>query len=447
MKTVSNPAQMEELSQKWDRFAGIRNMLSQDINIFNPKLSDALQKANKNGHLNGEVPQTIRQIVELFVPTITSEPQSQEPTIRKTPSKLSRKQRKIWNKKNNNITISEPITTRYTTALEKVKNQVFDAVSLSREELRTLYKQWNHTPDSTLTRFDEKYHIRLLSSLSIPYTVFDWVDSTALVEYTKWYMEQKDHVETQYNYIWDMIKAKVIPLIQNALKAMEENPIMHYAPHAKYQMDIADTLKKIYEHGCFANIVPVQPWYIGFVFNNELKKANIKVGFKEFIGNISVHKFLNWIFAEVYGGQAINYFTQKAKEINMNIYWVSLDEETKKSLDFYAKSDEQYYIKMSDGTHFLQSVDFKSYANGEPSIFPISENDIKYQYRLPNIKQFIPAQLHSLPIHSIEFRVWVPSHFKGKLYTKSVFEQEFELLYQKYLLYISKLNTTNRPTQ
>lgn len=447
MKTASNPAQVEESSQKWDKFAGIRNMLSENINIFNPKFSDALQKANENGHLNGEVHQSIRQIVELFIPTVSCELQTPEKKIQKIPTNLSRKQRKMWKEKNSKISLPIPPTTVYTKALEKAKNQVFDAVSLSREELRTLYNQWNYTPDSTLTRFDEKYHIRLLSSLSIPSIVFDWVDSSALVEYTKWYMDQKEHVETQYNYIWDMIKAKIIPLVQNALKAMAETPTMHYATHVKYQMDIAHALKTIYEHWCFVNIVPVQPWYIGFVFNNELKKSNIKAWFKEFIGNMQVHKFLNGIFAEVYGEQAINYFAKKAKDLQMNIHSVTLDEITKKSLDFYAKSDEQYYIKMPDGTEFLQSVDFKSYADGEPTIFPIPETDLTYQYRLPTIRQYVPAQLRSIPIHPIEFRVWVPSHFKGKLYTKSVFEKEFELLYQKYLLYISKINTRNLPRQ
>ena len=60
---------------------------------------------------------------------------------------------------------------------------------------------------------------------------------------------------------------------------------------------------------------------------------------------------------------------------------------------------------MPNGTEFLQSVDFKSYADGEPSIFPIPENDMTYQYRLPAIKQYIPAQLRSIPIYPIEFRV------------------------------------------
>ena len=445
MVQKTNPAQKEDTSQIWDKFAGIRTMLSKDINILHPKHSQAIQNANKKWHLNGEVPKSIREIIELFVPTVDSQWTSQ--TQRTMPTNLSRKQRKLWKEKNRNSTPSEPTTAKYTVALEKVKHQVFDAVALSQEELRTLYNAWNNSPDSTLTRFDEKYLIRLLSTLSIPDTVFEGVDPTVLAEYSKWYMNQKEHVETQYNYIWDMIRLKVMPLVYEALKAASDDPMMHYATHAKTQMNIAHALKEIYEHGCFCNEVPVQPWYIGLVFNHELKKSNSKYSFKVFIGNMPVHKFLNWIFAEVYGWQAINYFAKRAKDSQMNIYSVTLDETTKKSLDFYAKSDEQYYVKMPNGTEFLQSVDFKSYADGEPSIFPIPENDMTYQYRLPAIKQYIPAQLRSIPIYPIEFRVWVPSRFKGKLYTMSGFEKEFENLYQKYVTYIASTVATNLPRE
>lgn len=439
MKTPSDIQQVRWQDHVWDQFSRIRKSLENNVNIFAPEYVKVVQDADQKGHLNGELPTNLRDVVQAFVPAIA---QTLHTTVEPSkanimPRNLSRQKRKEWKQNHPNVTETPNIWSPvYSTALEKIKTQVFSAITLSKDEL---HKYYNHASVNEISKFDTLHHISLLSSLSIPHIVFEWVDPKILRDYTDAYMQQKETVQTQYNFIWDLIRAKAIPIIKELLKTKKENELLWYEEHIKYQIQFSRALKEVYERWCFANEVPVQPWYIGRVFKNELSKANIKADFKEIIEWQPIHKFLNWIFAEAYGNQAIIYFAERAKECNINIRSISLADDTKTSLDFYAKSDEQYYISLPNQSEFLQTVDFKSYADWEPSIIPIQNDNPAYNKRLHTIRRYVPEQLQNMPIHAIDFRVWVPSYFKGKLYTQGVFEHEFEMLYQKYMGYIASM--------
>lgn len=389
------------------------------FNIFDSWYMDIVKEAEKNQHINWELPSQLKEILSKFTPyhtTTTVETLAQDGKIprkkKKNPPRFVKKtvlySRALWH-------VLQQIGNDIGKRINTIENTYFAWTSQIQKETIELQRQEKQKRFAMLREFKD--------ITGIPVSVFWNAPMHQLDEINQHVSMYKESVITMKNYVGDMMKWNIIPAFQNA---------QHWS--YEEQNDAYNKLVTLTYIACFSH--PVYKWNVHPHVLFEYVKNSGVITIKDFRGAL----------AEAYGKYLLEHIHEYIDDAQFQCVPLATNNTTRRILDLHVKSDAVYKVQTADSTDMIWSVDFKNKWDRKEAwaIYDSLESNIstgtqvtpmydreQYTHKVRRALRLSPNA--AIPVKGIMLYVWLPKAFQDMNFTPSIIKADAEIFYSQLL--------------